>query len=170
MATEARLPTTERLTMATNNELNDLLGKISSMGTRQTAGVPGGPPPDAERATPEPRIHLGKRVIEVIAQVIANGDPDVQRAIDAKAAALRVELAGPDPSPLETLLVDRAIACWLEANQADLLVAGKGNLTNSQSEYYSKWQTRATKRFGKAAQDLAVVQKLQRKTLRSAQA
>jgi hypothetical protein len=38
-------------------------------------------------------------------------------------AAMRVELAGPEASPLERLLAERIVACWLQSHHADLAYA-----------------------------------------------
>src|SRR6516164_1103310 len=40
-----------------------------------------------------------------------------------KAEQLRAELAGPAPSPLERLLVERVVACWLQVHYADAAYA-----------------------------------------------
>lgn len=41
--------------------------------------------------------------------------------LEAHAETMRLELAGPSPSPLERLLVDRIVVSWLLANQLDKL-------------------------------------------------
>jgi hypothetical protein len=44
-----------------------------------------------------------------------------QEAVRATLAALRAELAGPSPTLLERLLVERVALCWLQALQADMV-------------------------------------------------
>jgi hypothetical protein len=47
---------------------------------------------------------------------LALGDQAVvKEALERKLEAMQRELAGPDPSPLERLLADRVVACWLRA-------------------------------------------------------
>jgi hypothetical protein len=43
-----------------------------------------------------------------------------------QAAALRDELAGPSPSPVERLLVGRVVACWLQLHYFDVIEAQAG--------------------------------------------
>jgi len=40
--------------------------------------------------------------------------------------AMRTELAGPRPSPIERLLVQRVVACWLQVYHADAMAAQAG--------------------------------------------
>lgn len=77
---------------------------------------------------------------------------------------LRAELAGPEPTPLESVLVDRIVCCWIQANHADMVYANqlKNSLTLKQMEYYQKTQDRATKRFLIACKTFAQVRKLLR--------
>jgi hypothetical protein len=44
----------------------------------------------------------------------AGPDLYLRECLLQQAAALRAELAGPTPSPIERLLVERAVACWLQ--------------------------------------------------------
>jgi len=36
---------------------------------------------------------------------------------------MQVELSGPDPTPLESLLIQRVLACWVQVHFADALAA-----------------------------------------------
>src|SRR4051794_36738638 len=44
----------------------------------------------------------------------------LSEAVQQKLGALRAELGGPSPSPLERLLVERVVACWLQLHYADI--------------------------------------------------
>ncbi len=44
---------------------------------------------------------------------VAGKDLAISEGVRRKLEALRVELAGPTPAPLERLLVKRVLACWL---------------------------------------------------------
>src|SRR5262249_21194646 len=44
----------------------------------------------------------------------AVGDSELRRgALERKLEEMRAELGGPDPTPLERLVVDRVVVCWL---------------------------------------------------------
>jgi hypothetical protein len=46
-----------------------------------------------------------------------------KEALLRKLELMRAELAGPSPSPLERLLVERIVACWLQVQDADFRYA-----------------------------------------------
>lgn len=54
---------------------------------------------------------------------IADGQPLFREAILAKLHVLRTELTGSAPDPLERLLVERVVTCWLHVAHADVLAA-----------------------------------------------
>ena len=70
------------------------------------------------------------------------------------------ELAGPDPSPLESLLVERIVACWLQVGYADAAVAQAGDVSIKQADFARKRQDSAHKRYLTAIGALAMVRKL----------
>ncbi len=54
----------------------------------------------------------------------------MREAIEWKLGRLRAELAQPSDGPLERLLVERVVLCWLQVHQAERLYAQKlGELT-----------------------------------------
>lgn len=74
---------------------------------------------------------------------------------------MRGELAGPNPTPLESLLVGRVVACWLQVQDADLrYVQGQKECNIAQGEYNQRRQDRAHKRYLSAIRTLARVRKL----------
>jgi hypothetical protein len=55
---------------------------------------------------------------------LASGDNLLlAESLARKLAALKADLAGPSPSPLHKLLVERVAACWLQASYFDALAA-----------------------------------------------
>jgi hypothetical protein len=54
---------------------------------------------------------------------IIGGDPFVAESITRQAAALKVELEGASPTPLERLLVGQVVASWLETQSAQITLA-----------------------------------------------
>ena len=77
--------------------------------------------------------------------------------------AMRSEVAGRDPSPLERLLAERVVACWLQLQHAEAIhVNGLGELTMSESEYHQRRLDRLHRRYLSAIRTLAQVRKLLR--------
>jgi hypothetical protein len=76
--------------------------------------------------------------------------------------ALRSWLAGASPSPLERLLVDRIVLCWLDSHHADVTLAGKvgQSLPIAQVEYHGRRAERAQRRYVEAIRTLATVRRL----------
>jgi hypothetical protein len=84
-----------------------------------------------------------------------------REALIRKLDLLRDELAGPAPAPLERLLVDRIVACWLQLHIGDLFLAQKeGTLKVAQAEYHERTRDRAQQRYLAAIKTLALVRKL----------
>jgi hypothetical protein len=83
-----------------------------------------------------------------------------QVAMTRKLELLRAELSVPDQTPLERLLVERVVACWLQVQDADVRYAQGKNLTPEWGDYYQRRMDRAQKRYLSAIKTLAVVRKL----------
>src|SRR5262245_66143189 len=73
---------------------------------------------------------------------------------------LRAELAGANPTPIERLLVERIVACWLQVQDADARYAQAKNLSLAWGEYYQRRMDRAHRRYLSAVKALALVRKL----------
>ena len=84
-----------------------------------------------------------------------------QEGIRRHVAVLRTELAGPEPSPLECLLVDRIVVAWLEVKRQDGFMAQFQETSFKQGEYYQRRHERAEKRFHQACKSLAQIRRLQ---------
>jgi hypothetical protein len=75
--------------------------------------------------------------------------------------SMREEVAGSSPSPLERLLAERVVACWLQVQLFEgLYVQNIGNLTLKQADYYQKRLDRAHRRHLSAIKTLAQIRKL----------
>ncbi len=71
------------------------------------------------------------------------------------------DLAGPDPTPLERLLAERAAVCWAEVNGLELCIAaGQCSTPGSNGSYWIKRIDSANRRYLAALRTLAVVRKL----------
>ena len=75
-------------------------------------------------------------------------------------AALKTELAGPAPTPLERLLVERVAATWLQVNNADEVAALTRDVSVKQAGLALERQDRAHRRHLAAVAAPATVRRL----------
>jgi hypothetical protein len=105
--------------------------------------------------------NLARQAELALIRAIAGKRLSLQEALIRKLELMRAELAGPTPSPVERLLVERVVACWLQANDADLgLVAPEPGRMIVEGEYRHRCCDRAHKRYLSAIKMLALVRKL----------
>jgi hypothetical protein len=83
-----------------------------------------------------------------------------REAIRRKLELLRAELAGPNPTPVERLLVERIVACWLQVQDADMRYAQAKNISLASHEYCQRRMDRAHRGYLSAIKTLALVRKL----------
>jgi hypothetical protein len=85
-------------------------------------------------------------------------------AMRRKMAMLRDELTGPDPSPMERLLVERVVLCWLDCHDWEIrhnaAMQSEGGLSFRQAEHYQAMRDRAHRRYLQALKTLASVRKM----------
>ena len=88
--------------------------------------------------------------------------PDVlaREALGRALAALKAELAGPAPSPLERLLVERIAATWLQVHYADAAAAQARDVSVRQAQLAVERQDRAHRRHLAAVAALATIRRL----------
>lgn len=85
----------------------------------------------------------------------------VQEVHARKCAALTAELTGPQPSPLERLLVERIVLCWLHLYYAETIYAqNMQDLTYRQAEFHQQRISKAQARYLAAIRTLAQVRRL----------
>jgi len=87
-------------------------------------------------------------------------DLAVSEGLRRKLDCLRAELAGPTPAPLERLLVERIVACWLHLYHLETVYAGKDGMALELAQHYQRCIDRAHKRYLSAIKALAMVRKL----------
>jgi hypothetical protein len=93
----------------------------------------------------------------------AGGDKNllVQEVYDRKLTGLAQELAGPTPSPLERLLVERIVLCWLHLYYAEAMyVQHMQDLTLRQADFHQQRISKAHSRYLSAIRTLAQVRRL----------
>jgi hypothetical protein len=88
------------------------------------------------------------------------GNPVVRETLQRKLTLLRAELCGSCPTPLERLLVERVVSCWLHVHQMDMLYAQQDSMSLALGTYYQRCITSAQKRYLAAIKALALVRKL----------
>jgi uncharacterized protein YllA (UPF0747 family) len=94
------------------------------------------------------------------AERISCGSPVAQKALPVRLETMRGEIAGPGSLPLERLLAERIVACWLELHYANLLYMQElPNLSLKQDDYYQKRLDRLNKRYLASIKNLAQVRK-----------
>ena len=76
----------------------------------------------------------------------------LQETITRKCVALTQELAGPTPSPLERLLVERIVLCWLQLHYAEAIYTQIKDMSLQQAAFHqsriSKAQAATWRRSG----------------------
>jgi hypothetical protein len=83
-----------------------------------------------------------------------------KESLTRKLELLRAELAGPNPTPLERLLVERIVACWLHLHHLEQIYAQKDSMSLELGRYYQGSISSAQKRYLAAIKTLALVRKL----------
>lgn len=84
----------------------------------------------------------------------------LREALTRKMAGLRAELAGPEPTPIERLLAERAAYCWLVLWRYEEKLVNAKDLTWKQAEFHQRWIDGAHKRYLSSLRTLATVRKL----------
>jgi len=76
--------------------------------------------------------------------------------------AMQVELSGPDPTPLEKMLVKRILTCWVQVSFADALAAQaqERQAAPGQLRYLQKRQESAGRCLTEAVKQLALARRM----------
>ena len=99
---------------------------------------------------------------EVLVRLVAGDGALSHEAIHRKLAALKANLAGPTACPLERLLSERVVLCWLQVHQADERAARRASQHEvAGGDYDQRRQDRAHKRYLSALHALAQFRRLQ---------
>ena len=83
-----------------------------------------------------------------------------QEGLRRKIDAVRDELAGSDPTPLERILCERVALCWFDANETDRRYIDQTDISFKTAEFRENRRDRAHKRFLAACKALATVRRM----------
>ncbi len=104
--------------------------------------------------------NLAKCAQRSFIDAIAGQDLSVREAVAAKMECMRKELLGENPTPVERLLVERVVACWLQVQDADIRSAQAKDVSFRQADYNQRRMDAAHKRYLSALKALALIRKL----------
>jgi hypothetical protein len=106
-------------------------------------------------------IDLARNVERSIIEKMSGNDVFTQEAIPRNLKAMRKEIAGDSPSPLERLLAERITVCWLELQYFEAIYAQNlGELTITQSDYHQRRLDKAHRRYLSSIKALAQIRKM----------
>ncbi len=97
---------------------------------------------------------------EAVIAPLAGKNLAVRELMARKMAEVAAELAGPDPTPIERLLAERAAFCWHVVHHYERANAQAGEITLKQADYHQRRIDAAHRRYLTALRTLAAVRKL----------
>ena len=96
------------------------------------------------------------------------GEPLMEEALVARLNLMRLEIGGPDPTPLKVLIIERVVSCWILLELLEVLISAQltgvdksQQLPHSFLKFYLGWQEQVHRRFVSTIKDLAKVRRLQ---------
>jgi hypothetical protein len=97
-----------------------------------------------------------------VALLADDGEPLRRGIVEQELTRKRAEVAGAHPSPLEALLAERVVLCWLAAAHADAQYARKlkTGMSFREGSYYAKRCEQTNRQLLKANESLARVRRL----------
>ncbi len=101
--------------------------------------------------------HVEKELVDRL----AGDQPGTREMMLTKLQMMREELAGPTPSPLEVLLVERVVATWLQVCQAEWIAATANNVSFTQARHNELRMDRSLRRHLAAIKMLATIRKME---------
>jgi hypothetical protein len=112
---------------------------------------------------------IGRKSQHLLIGTASGGDPLTELALSGRLDMMREEVAGENPTPLEVLLTERVVSCWLLVELFDRLMAAQlskdtpdeKRLTERLLRHYLRWQESANSRFLAAVRELARLRKLE---------
>jgi hypothetical protein len=106
---------------------------------------------------------LAGRVRDTLLDHLAGRNLSLREAAGRELDRLRAELAGPSPTPVERMLVERVVLAWLQAHEADWRLAMA--CVDPAVEFLQRRSDHAQRRLLAAIKALAAVRRLARPAL-----
>ncbi len=110
---------------------------------------------------------VGRRAQRMLVKTAAAGDPLTEEALEARLDLMSYEVAGEDPTPLEVLLTERVVSCWMLVELLEVLTSAQlrrsGAVKRVPVPYLLqmvRWQESANRRYLSAIRELARVRRL----------
>ncbi len=114
---------------------------------------------------------IGRKAQHLLISAAAAKDPLIEYALSARLDLLRAEIASENPTPLESLLTERVVACWMLVELFEALMAPQLHEAGSKSRvsfqvlrHYLHWQEIANRRYLASIRELAWLRRLQSNT------
>jgi hypothetical protein len=106
-------------------------------------------------------IDLARNLEGSLIKNVSGDDMFAQEAIPRNLKAMKREIAGENPSPLERLLVERITVCWLELQYFQTIYAQhSGDLSIRQSDYHQRRIDKAHRRYLTSIKALAQIRRM----------
>ncbi|QDV34101.1 hypothetical protein [Tautonia plasticadhaerens] len=105
-------------------------------------------------------------LFDAIARGASGKDLAIKESLRLRLGEVRRDLEGPNPTPMERLLAERAALCWAEVNIRQTNYEQSKDLTLRQAEFHQRRIDAAHRRFLSAIKTLATVRKLALPALR----
>ncbi len=114
------------------------------------------------RLAPQVNILQSNAERSVLDSMVPDKQLYSRKMIEVQLADMRRELAGDHPSPLESLLVNRIVLCWLDSMAADTLLSQRmaAGCSLELGEFYQRRAERAQRQYLRAVQTYATVRLL----------
>jgi hypothetical protein len=97
---------------------------------------------------------------QAIAGKASGGNLLAKEAVLKRIDQVRAELEGPNPTPIERLLAERASLCWQIANWHESTFINSDGMSLGQADHHQRRIDKAHRRFLSAVETLARVRKL----------
>ena len=96
-----------------------------------------------------------------LVRAVAGKNAIVKESTERRLAEFKRELTGPNPTPLERLLVARIAACWLHLGYVETIyVQNMASLTIQQADFHQRRIDHAHRRYLSAIKALAQIRRL----------
>lgn len=103
---------------------------------------------------------LARQTIKRLVGAYSKGNPVIEECVNRTLDQMRAELGGTKPTPVERLLVDRVLACWVHLHHIEGDYAVRVSMPVPLALYYQKALSAAQRRYLAALKALAEVRKL----------